>query len=415
MARSSNLVRSNMNKSNCEQIEEVRNNILTDRKFGEMIGKHKNNPLGDVDEANQTDQPKIGKYEDNPLVWLFRGNNRCPGYHEISLIGMWVKTLQDVNGLVKVRKEMTKHEKDYQHARLQLELAATIHRNDTCNVIELEPHVRSGHADILANINGADVYIEVKHRSEFERFWRYQDITLIISEMARILKLEKISVDISIRHVIPSKDYIYGALVKVGRKLKNGILPFSIEEKEFTIDVKEGWESSAFDFMKYEYENGEFVLSGYTVNITHELCNIIKDKSDQLPKDSPGLFVIKVPTYTHNKIEYDYIKKKIHEIFENHRDRCNNILGLALIPNRHVLSTDDPIFENVENPYCTTKYGVSYTDVVEVLKGNWEVDSTCFERYRSLFDSFYGKPRPQSPPHWQEEARKIAEEILEEV
>lgn len=404
-----------MSETNCEEIEEVRNNILTDRKFGEMIGKHKNNPLCDVDEMNQTDQSKIGKYEDNPLVGLFRGNNRCPGYREISLIGMWVKTLQDIHGLVKVRKEITKHEKDYQHARLQLELAATIHRNDTCNVIELEPPVRSGHADILANINGVDVYIEVKCRNEFERFWRYQDIDLIIPEMARSLNLKKISSDISIHHIIPSEGDIHDALVKVGRKLKNGILSFSIEEKEFTIDVKEGWESSAFDFMKYEYENGEFILSGYTVNITHELCNIIKDKSDQLPKDSPGLFVIKVPTYTHNKIEYDYIEKKIQEIFENHRDRCSNILGLALIPNRHVMSTDDPIFENVENPYCTTKYGVSYADVVDVLTGNWEVDSTCFELYKSLFDGFYGKPRPQSPPHWQEEVRKIAEEIMEKV
>ncbi|PXF59829.1 MAG: hypothetical protein C4B59_10490 [Candidatus Methanogaster sp.] len=298
-----------MSKTNCEEIEEVSNNILTDRKFGEMIEK----------------------YEDNPLVGLFRGNDRRPGYYEISLIGMWVKTLQGVHGLAKVRKELTKHEKDYQHARLQLELAATIHRNDTCNVIKLEPPVRSRHADILANINGVDVHIEVKYRNEFERFWRYQDITLIIPEIARALKLGKISANISIHHVIPSKDDIYGALVKVGHKLKNDVLPFSIEEKEFTIDVKESREPSGFDFVKYGYENGEFILSGYTVNITYELCEIIKGKSDQLPKDSPGLFVIKVPTHTHNKIEYDYIKEKIQKIFENHRDRCSNILGLALM------------------------------------------------------------------------------------
>lgn len=404
-----------MNKSNCEEIEEVRNNILTDRKFEEMIGKHKNNPLGDVDETNQTDQSKIGKYEDNPLVGLFRGNNRCPEYHEISLIGMWVKTLQGVHGLAKVRKELTKHEKDYQHARLQLELAATIHRNGDSNVIKLEPPVRSRHADILANINGVEVHIEVKCRNEFERFWRYQDITLIIAEMARTLELEKISANISIHHVIPSRDDIYGTLVKVGHKLKNDVLSFSIEGKEFTIDVKESREPSGFDFVKYGYENGEFILSGYIVNITHELCEIVKAESDQLPKDSPGLFVIKVPTYIHNKIEYDYIEEKIQEIFENHRDRCSNILGLALIPNRHVMSTEDPIFENVENPYCTTKWGVSYADVVEVLTGNWEVDSTCFEIYRSLFDGFYGKPAPQKYVHWQEEARKIAEEIMEKV
>ena len=374
-------------------LRNVRNNILTDRKFEKMIGK----------------------YEDNPLVGLFRCNNKCPGYHEISLIGMWVKTLQGVHGLFKVRKEMTKHEKDYQHAILQLELAATIHRNDTCNVIELEPPVRSKRADILANINGVDVYIEVKCRNEFERLWIYQDITLIISEMARILKLEKISVNISIRHVIPSKDDIYGALVKVGHQLKNNVLSFSIGEKEFTIDVKESREPSGFDSMKYGYENGEFILSGHTVNTTNKTCKIVKDKSDQLPEDSPGLFVIKVPTYTHNRIEYDYIKEKIQKVFKNHRDRCNNILGLALIPNRHAMSMDDPIFESVENPYCTTKYGISYTDVVEVLTGNWEVDSTCFEIYRFLFDDFYGKPAPQKYVHWQEEARKIAEEIMEKV
>ena len=75
-------------KTNCEEIEDVQNNILTEQKFGEMINN----------------------YENNPILELFRDVNRYPGYWELSLIGKWTKTLHGIQGLNRVEKNIVEQQ-----------------------------------------------------------------------------------------------------------------------------------------------------------------------------------------------------------------------------------------------------------------------------------------------------------------
>ncbi|NIA10216.1 MAG: hypothetical protein GWP10_10960 [Nitrospiraceae bacterium] len=208
-----------MNKSNCEEIEEVRNNILTGEKFDEMIKK----------------------YEDNPLLDFFRNNNRRFGYCEISLIGMWMKTLQDVPELVNVGKELTKRKKDYQHARLQLKIAATIHRNDNSNVIKLEPVIelndlkdqeRRRKPDLLADIKGEKVYIEIVTKNETERYVKYYNIDLLVKEIAKSIDRSKnVYTYTQDPQTIPSVQEINNVLRDVASRFQKGIFSFCIPKE----------------------------------------------------------------------------------------------------------------------------------------------------------------------------------------
>lgn len=118
-------------ETNCKELEYIRDNLLTEQKFEEMNTR----------------------YKSNPLLRFFRDINRCPGYRELSLIGKWLKALQGIPGLDKVEKDLVKAEEKYWHARLQLNIAASIERNANSKVVALEPEVHLFNWD---NVPGND-------------------------------------------------------------------------------------------------------------------------------------------------------------------------------------------------------------------------------------------------------------------
>lgn len=109
-------------------------------------------------------------------------------------------------------------------------------------------------------------------------------------------------------------------------------------------------------------------------------------------------------------------KLKIYKI----SNYCPNILGLVFIynhryggePGEYIEETN---FEIVENPYCNYNHRINTKDIVDSLTGRWHVDSACLERYRSLFDDFYGRVPKQKYIHWQEKPRREAERILRKI
>jgi len=233
IVRFPNLVRDNMNKSNCEEIEEVRNNILTGEKFDEMIKK----------------------YEDNPLLDFFRTKYRHPGYCEISLIGMWIKTLvewietlQDSKNKKKMEDELhsimmnlANADEKYQHARLQLKIAATIHRSDNSDMVLLEPDIKPEHLkdpkrprkpDLLADIKGEKVYIEIVTKNEIERYAKYYNIDLLVNEMAKSIDRNKnVYVNIDDPQTIPSVQEIKRVLRDVASRFQKGSFSFCIPKE----------------------------------------------------------------------------------------------------------------------------------------------------------------------------------------
>jgi len=223
-----------MNKSNCEEIEEVSNNILTGEKFDEIIENHK----------------------DNPLLGFFMDKNRRSGYYEISLIGMWVKTLvewietlQDSKNKKKMEDELhniimnlVNADEKYQHARLQLKIAATIHRNDNSDMVLLEPddikpeHLkdpkRRRKPDLLVDIKGAQVYIEIVTKNEAERYEKYCNIDLIVKEMAKCIdRNKKVCVSTDDPQTIPSVQEIKRVLRDVASRFQKGSFSFCIPKE----------------------------------------------------------------------------------------------------------------------------------------------------------------------------------------
>lgn len=234
IVRSSSMARSNMNKTNCEEIEEVRNNILTGEKFDEMIKK----------------------YEDNPLLDFFRTKDRRPGYCEISLISMWIKTLvewietiQDSKNKKKMEDELhsimmnlVNADEKYQHARLQLKIAATIHRSDNSDMVLLEPYdIKTEHLkdpkrrrkpDLLVDIKGEQVYIEIVTKNEAERYEKYYNIDLLVNEMAKSIDRNKnVYVNIDDPQTIPSVQEINNVLRDVASRFQKGIFSFCIPKE----------------------------------------------------------------------------------------------------------------------------------------------------------------------------------------
>jgi hypothetical protein len=221
-----------MNKSNCEQIEEVRTDILTDRKFEVMIER----------------------YEDTPLLEFFRYKNRRPGYCEIALIGMWIKTLvewietlQDSDKkkmkdeLHNIKMNLVNADEKYQHARLQLKIAATICRNDTSDMVLLEPNIKPEHRkdpkrprkpDILADIKGEKVYIEIVTKNEIERYKEYYNIGPLVKEMAKCIDHnKKVYVSTDEPQTIPSVQEINSVLRDVASRFQKGIFSFCIPKE----------------------------------------------------------------------------------------------------------------------------------------------------------------------------------------
>jgi len=221
-----------MNKSNCEEIEEVSNNILTGEKFDEMIEK----------------------YENKPLLEFFRYNNRRPGYCEISLIGMWIKTLvewietlQDSDKkkmkdeLHNIKMNLINVDEKYQHARLQLKIAATIHRNNNSDMVLLEPDIKPEHLkdpkrprkpDLLADIKGEKVYIEIVTKNEIERYKEYYNIGPLVKEMAKCIdRNKKVYVNTDDPKTIPSVQEINSVLRDVASRFQKGIFSFCIPKE----------------------------------------------------------------------------------------------------------------------------------------------------------------------------------------
>ena len=482
MTRSSDLARSNMNKTNCEEIEEVSNIILTGEKFDEMAEK----------------------YKGNPIIRFFMDKNRCPGYCEISLISMWMKTLQDVPELVKVRKEITNHEKDYQHARLQLKIAATIHRNDNSNVIELEPVIepndlkdpeRHRKPDILADIKGEKVYIEIVTKNEIERYEEYYNIGPLVKEMAKCIDHnKKVYVSTDDPQTIPSVQEINSVLRDVASRFQKGIFSFCIpKEHLFSWDKIPGNDSERFlsylsnyrdiswvegaeirksnddkviSIFKDEnsaeimvdgaeekatlkigdskpldlkvkkgddelniYHKNNFVITvregcessscsirGATQRVVDVIRHIIKNKSAQLPKNSPGFIVADLTGIRSNGPDGDYIKKEMQRCFENH-EYCSDILGMAFISNHAYFNTEgcfeEPYFRFFEND--NHNCGINSKDVEDALAGSWHADFTCLKRYRDLFDDFYNRVPIPRYVHWQDKLINKAKEILRDA
>jgi hypothetical protein len=540
-------------KTNCEEIEDVQNNILTEQKFGEMINN----------------------YENNPILELFRDVNRYPGYWELSLIGKWTKTLHGIQGLNRVEKNLVEAEEEYLHARLQLKIAANIERNDNSKVVSLEPDIylfswcnvpgndserllrylrddcnigwaesveisddgktirifkdeksaeitldgkmkkatlkindggtldlkvkkkngklnlyHNKKPDIRANIKGNEFYIEITTKKELEAFWKYQNIDLVIQEMAKRCNLN-VYVNINKLQTFPGEKEIERALEEVGLKLAKGDLPFSVRENNFTIEVKEGNSPNAFSFAEFKCENGVFIPSGYPRRFAEVMGDIIKHKSAKIPTHLPGFIVIESDMGSYlNSVGGSYIKVEIKNRFKRLylfsidaefegdlsngvisgklkdiiktnpkgfslsetaiitkekgdewvitdeekfifrkedgklkiykiSNYCPNILGLVFIYNHGRVDPGEYIeeanFEIVENPYCTYNHGINTKDFVNCLTERWHVDSACLERYRSLFDDFYGRVPKQRYIHWQEEPRREAERILRKV
>lgn len=397
-------------KINCKEIEDVQNNILTEQNFDEMNTKYKN----------------------NPILELFRVENRCPGFWELSLIGKWLKTLQGIPGLDRVEKYLVEAKEKYWHARLQLKIAASIERNDNSEVVSLEPKIKSKYLkdykrhkkpDILANIKGNEFYIEVAtSRKGTERIQKYQEINLIISEMAKSLNLD-VTANIYNPRYIPGKQEREDMLKYVGSKFMKGILPFtnSKERKNVTINVKKGNSPNACSLAELKYENGKLKPYGVPRNFSSNIDETLRKKSAQIPTNLPGLIVIEGIGGL-DSIEGSYIKDGIQKQLKK-SNYCSNIIGLAFISNHMCVDTGEYIeeanFEIVENPYCTYNHGINTKDIVDGLTGRWHVDSTCFERYRSLFENFYGRVfehvLKQRYNHWQEKARREADSILFEL
>ena len=472
-----------MNKSNCKEIEEVSNNILTGEKFDEMTEK----------------------YKDNPIIRFFMDKNRRSGYCEISLISMWMKTLQDVPELVKVRKEITNHEKDYQHARLQLKIAATIHRNDNSNVIKLEPVIEPNDLkdpkkprkpDILADIKGKNVYIEIVTKNEAERYEKYYNIDLLVKEMAKCIdRNKKVYVSTDDPQTIPSVQEINNVLRDVASRFQKGIFSFCIpkehlfrwdkipgndgkrflsylsnyrdiswaesaeirksdddkttyifkdensaevtidemEEKatlkigddkkspdikikkmgdelniyhknNFVIEVKEGCESSSCS------------IRGAAQRVADVIRHIIRNKSAQLPKNSPGFIVTDLTGIRSNGPDSDYIKKEMQRCFENH-EYCSDILGMAFISNYAHFNTggcfEEPYFMFFEND--NHNCGIDSKDVEDALAGSWHADFNCLKKYRDLFDGFHDEVPIPKYVHWQDELIDEVKEILKDI
>ena len=526
-------------KTNCKEIEDIRNNILTDQNFD---------------------------------LEFFRVENRRPGYWELSLIGKWLKTLQGIFGLDRVKKDLVVAEEKYWHARLQLKIAANIERNDNSEVVSLEPDIylfswcnvpgndserllrylrddcnigwaesveisddgktirifkdeksaeitldgkmkkatlkindggtldlkvkkkngklnlyHNKKPDIRANIKGNEFYIEITTKKELEAFWKYQNIDLVIQEMAKRCNLN-VYVNINKLQTFPGEKEIERALEEVGLKLAKGDLPFSVRENNFTIEVKEGNSPNAFSLAEFKYENGEFLPFGYPRRFAGVMGNIIENKSAKIPTHLPGFIVIESDMGSYlNSVGGSYIKVEIQNRFKRLylfsidaefegdlsngvisgklkdiiktnpkgfslsetaivtkekgdewvitdeekfifrkedgklkiykiSNYCPNILGLAFISNHRCVDTGEYIeeanFEIVENPYCNYNHRINTKDIEDSLTGRWPVDSTCFERYRTLFDDFYGRVLEQTYIHWQEKARREAEEIL---
>lgn len=367
-------------KTNCKEIENLRNNILTDKKFEKMITK----------------------YEDNPILELFRDENRYPGYRELSLIGKWLKTLHGIQGLNRVEKDLVEAEEKYGHARLQLKIAASIERNVNSKVVSLEPDVylfswdnvpgndserllkfleddrgigwtenaeiyksdddktirivkdknsaeitfdgkkkatlkisdgetselkvkkkngkldvyRNRKPDILANIKGNEFYIEITTKKELDAFWKYQNMGSGIQEMAKRYNLN-VYVNINKLQTFPREEEIKRALEKVDLKLIKGDLPIHVRENNFTLEVKEGNSPNAVTFVECKYENGGFIPSGYPRRFADVMGNIIEHKSAQLPTNLPGFIVIEPCMGSYlNSIGGSYIKVEIQNRFK---------------------------------------------------------------------------------------------------
>jgi len=247
-----------MSKTNCEEIEEVSNNILTGEKFDEMIENHK----------------------DNPLLGFFMDKNRRSGYYEISLIGMWIKTLvewietlQDSKNKKKMEDELhnimmnlANADEKYQHARLQLKIAATIHRSDNSDMVLLEPDIKPEHLkdpkrprkpDLLADIKGEKVYIEIVTKNEIERYAKYYNIDLLVNEMAKSIDRNKnVYVNIDDPQTIPSVQEIDDVLRDVASRFQKGIFSFCIpKEHLFSWDNISGNDSERFLSYLSNYRN----------------------------------------------------------------------------------------------------------------------------------------------------------------
>ncbi|HIH96013.1 MAG TPA: hypothetical protein HA348_00735 [Thermoplasmata archaeon] len=564
-------------KTNCKEIEYIRNNILTDKKIEKMLKKkYENNPIL---ELFRDEKMLKKKYENNPILELFGDGNRYPGYRELSLIGKWLKTLHGIQGLNRVEKDLVEAEEKYWHARLQLKIAASIERNANSKVVSLEPDIylfswdnvpgngsesllkfleddhgigwtenaeiyksddgktirifkdknsaeitldwkkkkatlkisdgetselkvkkkngkldmyRNRKPDILANIKGNGFYIEITTKKELDAFWKYQNIDLVIQEMAKLRKLN-VYVNINKLQTFPEEREIKRALEKVGLELIKGDLPIHVRENNSTIEVKEGNCPNAVTFVECKYENGGFIPSGYPRRFAEVMGNIIEHKSAQLPTNSPGFIVIESGMgFYLNAVGGSYIKVEIQNRFKRLRlfnidaefegdlsngvisrklkdiiktnpkgfslsetaivtkekenewvitdkekfifrkedgllkiykisNYCSNVLGLVFIDNRR--GVDEPRgyieeanFEFIKNPYCSYNHGISTKDIVDSLTEKWHVDSACFEKYRSLFDTFYGRVfehvLKQRYIHWQEEPRREAKRIL---
>lgn len=477
-------MRYDMSKTNGEEIEEVSNNILTGEKFDEMIENHK----------------------DNPLLGFFMDKNRRPGYCEISLIGMWIKTLvewietlQDSKNKKKMEDELhniimnlTNADEKYQHARLQLKIAATIRRNNNSDIILLEPPIKLEHRkdpkrrrkpDILADIKGEKVYIEIVTKNEIERYAKYYDIDRLVNKIAKSIDRNKnVYVNTHEPQTIPSIQEIDGVLRDVASRFQKGSFSFCIPKEHlfrwdnipgndrerflsylsnyrdirwvegaeirksgddktiyifkdensaeimvdgvgekatlkidgkkssdlkikkvgdelniyhknnFVIEVKEGWGPSSCSIGGIRYENGDSQPFGCYQRSVDVIRHIIKNKSAQLPKNSPGFIVTDLTGIKSNGPDGDYIKKEIQRCFENH-EYCSDILGMVFISNHVDFNTSGcseelyfMFFEN-DNHNC----GIDSKDVEDALKGRWHADFTCLKRYQDLFDDFYNR------------------------
>jgi len=343
-------------KTNCEEIEDVQNNILTEQKFGEMINN----------------------YENNPILELFRDVNRYPGYWELSLIGKWTKTLHGIRGLNRVEKNLVEAEEKYLHARLQLKIAASIERNDNSKVVSLEPDVCLFSWDnvpgndskrflkflvddrgigwtenaeihksdddqtirIFKDKNSAEITLDgkmkkatlkindgraldLKVKKENGKLNLYHnkkpDILANIKgnefyieittkkeldafwkyqdidlEILKMAKRYNLNVYVIINNLqtFPGEKEIERALKKVDLKFKKGDLPISVRENNFTLEVKEGNSPNVISFAEFKCENGDFIPSGYPRRFAEVMGNIIEDKSAQLPPILPGFIVI---------------------------------------------------------------------------------------------------------------------------
>jgi len=259
IVRYSDLVRSNMNKTNYEEIKEVIDSIPTGEKLREMIEK----------------------YEDKPLLVFFRSNNRRLGYCEISLIDMWIKTLvewietlQDSKKKKKMEDELhniimnlVNADEKYQHARLQLKIAATIYRNDTSDMVLLEPdgikpeHLkdpkRRRKPDLLVDIKGEQVYIEIVTKNEAERYEKYYNISQLVKEKAkRIDRNKKVYVEACDPQTIPSVQEIDCVIRDVVSRFRKGIFSFCIpKEHLFSWDNIPGNDSERFLSYLLNYRN----------------------------------------------------------------------------------------------------------------------------------------------------------------